>query len=55
MEALPTLLEEIHIVEATDPQLERIREEILIGKTPGFMIHEDGTIRFHNQVCVPVV
>jgi len=24
----------------------------LVGKTPEFVIHEDGTIRFHNQVCV---
>ena len=22
---------------------------------PGFVIHEDGTIRFHNRVCVPAV
>jgi len=33
-----------------DPQLEWIEEEILVA--PGFVIHEDGTIRFHNRVCV---
>ena len=26
-----------------------------MGKAPGFVIHEDGTIRFHNRVCVPAV
>ena len=54
-QAQSTLIEEIRVAQATDPQLERIREEILVGKAPGFVIREDGTIRFHNWVCVPVV
>jgi len=48
MEAQPTLIEEICVAQATDPQLERIKEEILVGKALGFVIHEDSTIRFHN-------
>jgi len=55
LEVQPTLIEEIQTAQATDPQLERIRDEILVGKAPGFVIHEDGTIRFHNQVCIPAV
>jgi len=55
MEAQPTLIEEISVVQTMDPQLERIREEILVGKAPQFVIHEDGTIRFHNQVYVPTI
>ena len=55
MKAQPTLIKEIHVAQATDPQLERIREEILVGKVPGFVIHEDSTIRSHNRVCVSVV
>jgi len=47
METQPTLIEEIQAME-----LEQIREEVLVGKAHGFVIHEDGTIRFHNQVCV---
>ena len=43
------------MAQATNPQLEQIREETLVGKAPEFVIHEDDTIRFHNQVCVPVV
>jgi len=38
-----------------DLQLEQIRKELLVGKAPRFVIHEDGTIRFHNWVCVPTV
>ena len=34
---------------------DRIREEILVGKASGFVIHKDGTIRFYNRVCVPTV
>ena len=25
-----------------------------MGKAPGFVNHEDGTIRFYNRVCVPI-
>jgi len=55
LEAQPTLIEEIRVAQATNPQLERIREEILVGKALGFVIHEDGTIRFLNWVCVLAV
>jgi len=54
-EALPTLIKEIRVAHAIDPQLNRIREEILMEKAPGFVIHENGTIRFYNQVCVPAI
>ena len=27
----------------------------MAGKALGFVIHEDGTIRFHNRVFVPAV
>ena len=43
------------MAQATDPQLEWITEEILMGKALGFVIHKDGTIWFHNQVFVPAV
>ena len=55
LEAQPTLIEEICVAHATNPQLERIREKILVGKAPRFVTHEDGTIRFHNRGCVPEV
>jgi len=55
LEAQPTLIEEIPVAQAMDPQLKHIREKILVEKAPGFVIHEDGTICFHNWVSVPVV
>jgi len=55
MEAQPTPIEEIRIAQATYPQLERIREEILVGKAPWFVIQENGTTKFHNRVCVPTM
>ena len=48
LEVQPTLIEEIRAAQAIDPQLERVRGEILVGKALWFVIHEDGTIRFHN-------
>jgi len=48
LKAQANLIEEIRVVQATYPQLERIREKILLGKAPGFLIHKNGTIRFHN-------
>jgi len=46
-EAQSTLIEEIRVAKAMVPQLKRIREEILMRKAPGFVIHKDGTICFH--------
>jgi len=55
MEVQPTLIEEIPIAQARDPQVEKIKEEILVGKVTEFVIQMDGTIRFHNRVCFPIV
>lgn len=55
METHPTLIKEICVVQAMDLQLEQIREEVLAVKAPGFVIHKNSTIRFHNRVCVQAV
>jgi len=55
LKAQPTLVEEIYMAHVMDPQLERIREEVLSGKAPGFVFYKDGTVRFHNQVYVLVM
>ena len=55
MEAQLALIKEIHIEQVTNPQLEHTMKEILARKAPGFVIREDGNIRFHNLVCVPAV
>ena len=46
IEVQPTLIEEIRVVYNTDLQLDRIKTEVLAGKAPGFVIHEDGMPRF---------
>jgi len=55
VEAQPTLIEEIRVAQATNPQREQIRRKVLEGKMPEFIIHEDGTVRFHNRVYVPAI
>jgi len=46
MEIQPTLIEEIRAAQSTNPLLDRIRTEVLAGKAPGSVIHEDGMLRF---------
>jgi len=55
VEAQLTLIKEIGVTQAADPQLQLIKEEVLIGKSLRHVIHEDNTIRFHNRLCVSVV
>ena len=35
--------------------MDRIRTEVLARKAPGFVIDEDGTLRFQNRVCIPAI
>jgi len=55
MELQHILIEEIRAAQNADLQLEKIRAEVLAWKGPDFMMHEDGTLRFQNRVCVLVV
>ena len=49
----PTLIERIKIAQSNDPQLQKIRDLINLGSQSKFCIHEDGSLRFGNQLCVP--
>ena len=49
----PTLIEKIKIEQSNDPQLQKIRDLINLGSQSEFCIHEDGSLRFGNQLCVP--
>ena len=44
MEVQPTLMEEIQIAQDVDPLLDIIKAEVLVGKAPRFIIHEEGTL-----------
>ena len=49
----PSILEEIKASQKEDARLERIRCNVAQEKSPGFVVHEDGTLRFQNRLCVP--
>ena len=43
----------IKIAQSNDPQLQKIRDLIKLGSQSEFCIHEDGSLRFGNRLCVP--
>ena len=49
----PTLIERIKIAQSNDPQLLKIRDLINPSSQSEFCIHEDGSLRFGNRLCVP--
>ena len=52
LEMQHTHIEEIRATQNADLQLERIRVVVLVGKALGFMIQEDGALRFQIEyVC----
>ncbi|XP_057248196.1 uncharacterized protein LOC130590183 [Beta vulgaris subsp. vulgaris] len=53
MESRPCLIEEIKGAQGKDSQLERIKVDVKNGKSLGFVIQEDGTLRFQGRLCVP--
>ena len=48
-----SLVEEIRLNQESDPELEGIKQNLEKGKSPGFIVHEDRTLRFQNRLCVP--
>ncbi|XP_048496394.1 uncharacterized protein LOC125495656 [Beta vulgaris subsp. vulgaris] len=53
LELRPTLLGEIKEARGGDPELEKIKNDVKRGKSPGFLIQEDGTLIFQGRSCVP--
>jgi len=49
----PSIVEEIRVNQESHPELQRIKKNLEKGKYPGFVGHEDGTLRFQNRLCVP--
>ena len=48
-----SIVEEIRVNQESDPELQRIKKDLERGKSHGFVVHEDGTPRFQNRLCVP--
>jgi hypothetical protein len=47
------LVTDIIAEQRNDPFLESLRAGIEKGETQGFLIHEDGSLRWKNRLCVP--
>jgi len=53
LEMQPSLLEEIKSHQKEDAKPQRIKQNLERGKFSGFVVDEDGTLRFQNRLCVP--
>ena len=49
----PTLVERIKVAQAGDPHLQKMKLMVESGASSEFCIHEDGSLRFGNRLCVP--
>jgi hypothetical protein len=49
----PTLVERIKVAQAGDPQLQKMKLMVESSAPSEFCIHEDGSLRFGNRLCVP--
>jgi len=41
------------VSQESDPELRIIKQNLEKEKSPGFVVHEDGILRFQNRLCVP--
>jgi len=51
----PSLLEEIKSHQEKDVKLQRIKQNLEKRKSRGFVMDEEGTLRFQNRLCGPDV
>jgi hypothetical protein len=49
----PTLEQEIYKGQLKDEKLKKITEDIVIGKSPGFRMDDNGILWFGKRLCVP--
>jgi len=42
----PSIVEEIRVNQESDPELQRIKQNLDKGQSHGFVVHEDGALRF---------
>ena len=49
----PTLIARMEVAQGDDPQFQKIKDEVEAGSQTEFRIHEDGTLRFGDRLCVP--
>ena len=49
----PTIFERIKAAQEDDDYLQKIRQEVENGTQVSFRVHEDGSVRFGDRICVP--
>ena len=47
------LIDAIKLNQQDGAKLQRIRQNLEIGKSPGFVVHREKTFGFQNWLCVP--
>nr|AAX96686.1 retrotransposon protein, putative, Ty3-gypsy sub-class [Oryza sativa Japonica Group]ABA92529.1 retrotransposon protein, putative, Ty3-gypsy subclass [Oryza sativa Japonica Group] len=53
LEAQPTLVEQVRIAQASDPEIAELKKNMRVGKARGFVEDEQGTIWMGERLCVP--
>jgi hypothetical protein len=53
LEIKSTLLDDIHMAQEKDEEINQIKERANKGQAMGFGVTPDGLFRYHNRVCVP--
>ena len=48
-----SILEEIRVNQDDDLELQRMKQNLMRGKLPEFVVHEDGTLRFRIACVYP--
>ena len=48
----PTLIKRIKVEQFNDPALQKIQANLEMDATSSFRIHEDGSLRFNDRLCV---
>jgi len=49
----PSIVDEIQVNQESDPELQRIKQNLEKGKSPRFIVHENRTLRFQSCLCLP--
>nr|ABA97145.1 retrotransposon protein, putative, Ty3-gypsy subclass [Oryza sativa Japonica Group] len=53
LEAQPTLVEQVRIAQASDPEIAELKKNMRVGKARGFVEDEQGTIWMGERLCIP--
>ena len=49
----PTLIDKVHQMQAQDPQLMKLKEDVQKSLRTDFIVRDDGVLVMGNRLCVP--